>query len=125
MNTPTMITGLERYSFVAVTTADLAAAREFWVDRLGFAVTEESPGDHFIVDAGGLRLCVDTADGEIHRVGGTDPVIGFKVESVDETLVRLEERGLRPSREPAEGDRGRWAALRDPDGRTVILTEAD
>jgi catechol 2,3-dioxygenase-like lactoylglutathione lyase family enzyme len=119
------IAGLERYSFVAVTTADLAEAREFWVDRLGFAVTEESPGDHFIVDAGGLRLCVDTADGEIHRVGGTDPVLGFKVKSLGEALARLRERGVRPSREPVEGDRGRWAALEDPDGRTVILTEAD
>jgi catechol 2,3-dioxygenase-like lactoylglutathione lyase family enzyme len=49
----------ERYSFVAITTKDLSAARRFWVEQLGFRVTEESPSEFFIVDAGGLRLCVD------------------------------------------------------------------
>ncbi|MGH8613020.1 MAG: hypothetical protein ACREYF_13620 [Gammaproteobacteria bacterium] len=47
----------ERYSFFAITTKDLAAARRFWVER--FAVTEEGPGEFFIVNACGLRLCVD------------------------------------------------------------------
>ncbi len=115
----------ERYSFVAVTTRDIDAARRFWVDRLGFAVTEEEPGHFFIVDAGGLRLCVDLEDGEVHRAGGMDPVIGLKVRSVDQTLAALAERGVHCTKAPATHRGGRYAELRDPDGRAVILTESD
>jgi catechol 2,3-dioxygenase-like lactoylglutathione lyase family enzyme len=53
---------IARYSFVALTTADLVRQRAFWVDQLGFEVSEENPGEFFIVNAGGLRLCVDLAD---------------------------------------------------------------
>src|SRR5881397_354837 len=59
----------ERYSFVAITTLDVGRARRFWSGILGFPVTEEEPGQFFIVDAGGLRLCVDLADGDVHRSG--------------------------------------------------------
>jgi catechol 2,3-dioxygenase-like lactoylglutathione lyase family enzyme len=116
---------IERYSFVAVTTRDLPRARAFWADAMGFSVTEEEPGHFFIVDAGGLRLCVDTADGAIHVPGGTDPVVGLKVASLERTLALLRERGLRPDQEPTPGTRGAYALLRDPDGRPVVLTEAD
>jgi len=115
----------DRYAFVAVTTADLAASRRFWVDQLGFRISEEEAGHYFIVDAGGLRLCVDTEDGEIHKMGGSDPVIGLKVASVVETLRELEQRGVRPEKGPVAGSRGAWAVIRDPDGRAVILTEAE
>ncbi len=53
---------VERYSFVALTTADLKRARRFWVDQLEFPVTEEEAGYFFIVDASKLRLCVEEVD---------------------------------------------------------------
>jgi len=115
----------ERYSFVAVTARDLAASRTFWVDQLGLAVAEENKGHFFIVDAGGLRLCVDTTDGDIHKTGSTDPVIGLKVASLEKTLRSLEKRGVHPSKGPVAGRRGAWAEIRDPDDRAVVLTEAD
>jgi catechol 2,3-dioxygenase-like lactoylglutathione lyase family enzyme len=115
----------QRYSFVAITTLDLHRARRFWVDGLGFAVTEEKAGDFFIVDAGGLRLCIDLADDEIHKVGGSDPVIGLKVQSVSETLQRLAARGIQCESTSATGGRGNYATIRDPDGRAVIITESD
>src|SRR6266571_2856527 len=115
----------ERYSFVAITTTDLGRARRFWVDKLGFRVTEEKPDDFFIVDAGGLRLCVDLADGDIHVAGGKDPVLGLKVDSVRETLAALAARGVAVPRQENSEQRGSCAVLRDPDGRAVILTEAD
>jgi catechol 2,3-dioxygenase-like lactoylglutathione lyase family enzyme len=116
---------IERYAFVAITASDLARCRRFWVDQLGFQVTEQEPGHFFIVDAGGLRLCVDTEDGGIHRNGSTDPVIGLKVGSLDETLRDLDRRGVRAEKGPIAGTRGSWAVIRDPDGRAVVLTEAD
>ena len=115
----------ERYSFVAVTTKDLARAKAFWVGALGCAVTEELDGHHVIVDAGGLRLCVDAEDGDVHRSGGADPVIGLKVRSLPETLRALAGRGIRPVEGPTRGSRGAWARIEDPDGRCVILSEAD
>jgi catechol 2,3-dioxygenase-like lactoylglutathione lyase family enzyme len=116
---------VERYSFVALTTTDLERARRFWVDQLGFPVTEEEAGHFFIVDAGTLRLCVDVADGDAHRAGSTDPVIGFKVSSLSETLAGLATRGVHPHRGPLAGHRGSYAELRDPDGRVVIISEVD
>lgn len=115
----------ERYSFVAITTLDLERARRFWVDALGFQVTEEEAGHFFIVDAGGLRLCIDLADGDVHKPGSTDPVIGLKVSSLSKVLETLAERGVQPDRGPVAGSRGAYAQLRDPDGRVVIITEVD
>jgi catechol 2,3-dioxygenase-like lactoylglutathione lyase family enzyme len=115
----------ERYSFVAITTNDLDRARRFWVNDLGFAVTEEQAGHFFIVDAGGLRLCVDVADCDIRKAGSTDPVIGLKVKSVQEVLDELAKHGIQPQRGPTQGMRGNYFEIRDPDGRVVIITEAD
>ncbi len=114
-----------RYSFVALTTTDLGRQRAFWVDQLGFPVSEEKPGEFFIVDAGGLRLCVDLADGDVHVAGGRDPVIGLRVDSLTEALAVLAGRGVRVPENATPAPKGPYAVLRDPDGRAVILTEAE
>jgi catechol 2,3-dioxygenase-like lactoylglutathione lyase family enzyme len=114
-----------RYSFVALTTTDLARQRKFWVDQLGFAVTEERPGEFFMLDVGGLRLCVDLADEDVHVPGGTDPVIGLKVDWVAATLAALARDGVAVPGGTTAAERGTYAVIRDPDGRAVILTEAD
>ncbi len=116
---------IERYSFVAVTTLDLERARQFWTEALHFPVTEEKPGDYFIVNAGGLRLCVDLADGETHKAGSSDPVIGLKVTSVKEALKELAPFGIIAFGSAAPGSGRAYAQIKDPDGRTVILTESD
>lgn len=113
----------ERYSFVAITTRNLAAARRFWVGELGCAIIEERPDDFFIVDAGGLRLCVDLADGENHVAGSTDPVIGFKVASLREVLERLHDEGTYEALVRKVADT--HAVIHDPDGRAIVLTERD
>ena len=113
----------ERYSFVAITTRNLAAARQFWVEQLGCRVTEERADDYFIVDAGGLCLCIDLADGENHVAGSTDPVLGFKVASLREVLERLHDEGLYETLVRKVADT--HAVIHDPDGRSVVLTERD
>lgn len=115
----------ERYAFVSVTTRDLERARTFWVQQLGFPITEEKPGQYFMVDAGGLRLCIDLTDGEGQSEQVRDPVIGFRVRSVEQTIALLRDRGLSAAKEPSAGEGGRWAEIRDPDGRAIILTETD
>jgi catechol 2,3-dioxygenase-like lactoylglutathione lyase family enzyme len=111
----------ERYAFVALTTTDLPRARRFWVEQLALPVAEEDE-DHFIVDAAGLALRVDLADGDVHRAGSTDPVVAFEVASLAETLADLAERDVFAHRGPTAGPRGAYAELRDPDGRPVLLT---
>lgn len=115
----------ERYSFVALTTIDLGAARRFWVAQMGCIVTEEREAEFFIVNVGGLRLCIDVADGKTHRAGSTDPTIGLKVTSVKETLAALAKRGLNEEAEIVAAARGNYAIIRDPEGRAIVLTEAD
>lgn len=115
---------IERYSFVTVTTGDLERARAFWVKALGFPVTEEQADRFFIVNAGGLRLCVDIAD-ETRKAGSTDPIFAFKVAAVRKALETLARHGIKSGREPEPATKGTWAEIRDPDGRTIILTEGD
>lgn len=115
---------VQQCSFVSLATADLDRARWFWVDRLGFSVNDEEPGRFFVVDAGGVPLRVDQVDGDVHRVGSTDPVVAFKVASVAETLADLATRDVYAYRGPLADPSGSYAELRDPEGRAVILTEA-
>lgn len=115
----------ERYSFVALTTTNLVRARSFWSEQLGFPISEEVPGQFVIVDVGGLRLCLDLDDGDIHLAGGTDPVIGLKVKSLSETLAALKDRGVCPERGPVNSRNGSYALFRDPDGHPLIVTETD
>jgi catechol 2,3-dioxygenase-like lactoylglutathione lyase family enzyme len=114
---------VDHYASVSLATADLPRARWFWVDQLGFAVSSEEAGRFFVVDAGTLRLRIDAVDGDVHRVGSTDPVVAFKVASVAETLDELATRDVYAHRGPFSGPEGAYAELRDPDGRAVLLTE--
>jgi catechol 2,3-dioxygenase-like lactoylglutathione lyase family enzyme len=115
----------ERYSFVALTAKDLDEAKAFWVKLLGFRVTEERTNDYFIVDVGGLRLCVDKEDAEVHRLGGADPTIGLKVDSAAATVAELVKRGLSEEPKVVKSARGSYAIIHDPEGRSVVLTEHD
>ncbi len=115
----------ERHAFVAVTSVDVPGARAFWVEGLGFPVLEEEEGHYFIVDAGGVRLCVDLADGDLHKPGSTDPVIGLKVADLDDALAALGARGLKPFRGPVLTGKGRYAVIHDPEGRGVVVSEFD
>ena len=114
---------IERYTFVMVTTRNLASARKFWVEQLGFLVTEERPGQYFIVDAGGLRLWIDLNDSDEKLVKGSDPGIGLKVRSVKMVLDSLAARGVTENVEPLAAHTGLYAIIHDPDGRAVVLTE--
>jgi hypothetical protein len=114
---------IERYTFVMVTTRNLVSARKFWVEQLGFPVTEDRPGESFIIDAGGLRLWIDLKDSEERSVRGSDPAIGLKVRSVKMVLDSLAARGVTENVEPLSAHTGLYAIIHDPDGRAVVLTE--
>jgi len=112
----------EECAFIAVTTADIAKVKLFWVTLLGCAVLREDE-NYLMVDVGGVRLCFDLPDGEDHQRPGSDPVIGLKVKDLDAALETLSNHGIRATGGPFDDHHGKWAKLLDPDGRTVILTE--
>lgn len=116
---------IDRYSFVALTAKNLDEAKAFWVNLLGFQVTEERINEYFIVDAGGLRLCVDREDGDVHRLGGADPTVGLKVRSAAAAVSELVNRGLKEQPKVVAAARGSYAVIHDPEGRSIILTEHD
>ena len=112
----------EECAFIAVTTTDLAQAKQFWVTLLGFAIVREDE-NYLMVDAGGVRLCFDLPNGDDHQQPGSDPVIGLKVKDLEAALETLSNRGIVAVGGPFDDHHGRWAKVLDPDGRAVILTE--
>lgn len=112
----------EECAFIAVTTTDLAQAKQFWVTTLECPIVREDE-NYLMVDAGGVRLCFDLQNGDDHQQPGPDPVIGLKVKNLDEALETLSNRGVVALGGPFDDHHGRWAKLLDPDGRAVILTE--
>jgi catechol 2,3-dioxygenase-like lactoylglutathione lyase family enzyme len=112
----------EECAFIAVTTADIAQAKRFWVTLLGCAIVREDE-NYLMVDAGGVRLCFDLPDGDDHQRPGSDPVIGLKVKDLEAALEALSNVGVRAAAGPFDDRHGKWAKLLDPDGRAVILTE--
>jgi catechol 2,3-dioxygenase-like lactoylglutathione lyase family enzyme len=109
--------GLRRFRFFTLWTKDLAAARKFYSELLGFPVVEEKAGEFFQVEIGGVPVCVD-----LHaRYSGTQSnQIGVEVEDLAATVEFLRGQGLeiecgeRPGAE-------RWAIARDPDGHEIIF----
>src|SRR5438105_3788068 len=96
-----------RNSFIAVTTDNLPKIKKFWVEQLGCSIDQERPGEFLMVDAGGVRLCFDLPDGEVHRLpSNPDTVIGLHVESLESLLVVLNTFGI-PILEGPKGTAGR------------------
>ena len=52
-------------------------------------------------------------------------MIGFKVDSIEETLSTLRSLGTQPKSPPKDSSWGRWVNVIDPDGRTVQLVEKE
>jgi len=99
---------------------DLAAARGFYVGRLGLAVKDEEPGRYVMVGAGSLHLCLDVEDEEQAALGGGATLI-FQVRDVDRTAQDLDERGVACERRRGRG--GDYLEVRDPEGYLLVFTE--
>jgi catechol 2,3-dioxygenase-like lactoylglutathione lyase family enzyme len=98
---------------------DLAAARKFYVDRLGLAVRDEEPGRYVMVSAGSLHLCLDVEDeDQPARAGGATLI--FQVRDVDGTADVLNTRGVAYQRRRGGGD---YLEVRDPEGYLLVFTE--
>lgn len=110
------------FSLLVIRAGNTKAALEFY-GALGLSFVEEQHG------AGPLHLACDL-DGTIFEIyparpsdGVDSTMLGFKVESLNETLAALRDLGIEPKSPPKSASWGRYANVIDFDGRTVQLTE--
>jgi len=98
---------------------DLPAATEFYTRVLGLQVTESQPAHHAKLATGSAFLCLERKGAEDYP--SVDKAVVFlEVADLDVAVKRIgRERFLRVQ----TGDERRWAALRDPEGHTVLLLE--
>ena len=106
---------------VTFTTRNLARARAFYVDRLGFAVVKEETDRFVMVNVGTFRLCIDRAD-DAHPAKGGGSTLIFRVRNVAKTAKELDQKDV--AYEEFTGARtGDYLELSDPDGYRLVFTE--
>jgi catechol 2,3-dioxygenase-like lactoylglutathione lyase family enzyme len=106
---------------VTFVTKDLARARAFYVESLGFAVVDEVEGRSVTVNLGTFRLCIERND-DARRARGGGAKLTFRVKDVSRTARELDARGV--GYESFTGARGSdYLETSDPDGYRLVFTE--
>ncbi len=114
-------------SLVVIRSANIEAALNFYrVIGLNFVQEQHGSGViHYSCDLNGIVL-------EIYPLQASSPIesetkhttmLGFEVESLDETLSKLNELGIAPKGTPKSSEYGRWVNVADPDGRKIQINE--
>ena len=105
---------------VGLIVTDVAAARQFYVDHLGFEERTDRPDFGF--DGAWLQV----GNQQVHLVAGAEPPGGghfaLAVDDLDGVVSELRTAGLRVS-DPVAVGRGRQAFLKDPGGNLVELNQ--
>ena len=112
-------------SLIVLRCADLISSRAFY-STVGLEFVREKHGngpEHFAAEFNGQVFELYPLR-ESSEVGEGLGRIGFRVSSVDETVRKLAESGIEVVSEPRQTDWGYSAVVRDPDRRTVELTES-
>ncbi|MCK2242987.1 MULTISPECIES: VOC family protein [unclassified Crossiella] len=125
-----MITGVNK---VVLTVRDCDAAKEFWVDRMGFTVAIDAA---YGEDARWLEVM--SPDGAVSLVldgKGTHPIekstpaelphsnVFFTCEDIEQTHAELVERGVNFPEPPSKQPWGWWSMFEDQDGTRYALNQ--
>ena len=102
---------------------DLVAAKHFYQETLGLAISGERPGHHAQFDAGPSFLCVEKKGVENYP-SSDKAVIFLKVPSVQAAVETIGRERIVHFESSAETGRQAWAVLHDPEGHNVVLLEA-
>jgi catechol 2,3-dioxygenase-like lactoylglutathione lyase family enzyme len=109
-----------RFSHLFVLVSDLARAKRFYVEDLGFDVLMETPGYLRVGAADGFHLGLE--EGDPGDVGASGIEVVIEVADVDRAYERLSARGIRFDGPPEDQEWGaRHAWLRDPDGYRLSI----
>ena len=115
---------LDSIGQIHVTVEDLQRAVAFYRDVLGMSFLFEVPGQSMaFFDCGGIRLYLGKAEGPEFR---SNPMIYYRVESIDRAFKTLQQRGVVFSSEPhlihkTDNSELWMAGFQDSEGNSVIL----
>jgi catechol 2,3-dioxygenase-like lactoylglutathione lyase family enzyme len=109
---------IRRLQFFTIRTKNLAAAREFYVDKLGFPTISEKAGEFFQVSVAGVPVCVDLSK---DNPPAQPNQIGIEVTDLDTTMAMLRKKGFVIREGSRAAGTERWAAIQDPDGHELIF----
>jgi predicted enzyme related to lactoylglutathione lyase len=105
-------------NFVILHVRDVAAARTFYTDALGLAVTAENPTFVQFQATGGATLALQ--HDEAAAPTGTIE-LWWQAPAVDATFAQLRERGVAIVSEPTDQPFGRTVAIKDPEGNVLAM----
>lgn len=105
-----------RLQFFTIRTHDLAAARRFYVEQLGFDIISEKTGEYVQVAIAGVPVCVDAEAVDNPQQANQ---IGIEVSDLQQTIRYLQGRGLALMMGSAGSEH--WASLKDPDGHELLF----
>jgi catechol 2,3-dioxygenase-like lactoylglutathione lyase family enzyme len=83
---------------IALTMADVAAARRFYTEVLGLKFLFDAGPNLSFIAAGTVRIMLTTAQG--HGAPGSNSTLYFKVSSAESAFAACVERGAKPERAP-------------------------
>lgn len=113
-------------SLVVIRVANQEASLAFY-RALGLTFVQEQHNSgpvHYSCDLSGLVLELYPSKVSSPLEQSTDTtMLGFKVTSLESTLVELQKLGIKPKSLPKASKWGRWVNVADPDGRTVQINE--
>ena len=110
-----------RLETLSLTSKDLARSRAFYAGKLGFKVLEDLANRSFVVDAGGIKLHVDTAGARSPLVQA-EPRLVFQASGLQQRCTALRDLGVSVEGPRRAGDEV-IAELSDPDGHPITLVE--
>lgn len=110
---------------IAVMVSDGKKAAEWYKEKLGFEIANES--EHWITAAPKgsstvLHLCQANKDGGFELEPGVSG-IAFEVDNLDKTYEELSKKGVEFSQKPIDKGWGRFAIFKDPDNNEFHLYE--
>jgi predicted enzyme related to lactoylglutathione lyase len=98
---------------------DLGAAKQFYIEALGLQLEEDDPNHHVKFSAGPGFLCLERKGVEDYP-SAEKAVVFLEVASLQSAVARVGASNV--LRSVPDGEQP-WAAVRDPEGHTVLLLQ--
>lgn len=114
-----------QFSLLVLRTADPEKLLPFY-KAIGLQFIQEQHGSgpiHFSSTMGEVVLEIYPLKAGATAENLNMPMLGFRVDSLDQTMASLQAVGAKISGEPKTSEWGRWCNAFDIDGRTVQITE--
>ncbi|OLV16779.1 VOC family protein [Deinococcus marmoris] len=108
--------------FIALHTQDLAAARQYYTEILGFETTAGPPNAAVFTQAGGASLAVrEPLPHEARDHLGSGASIWFAVPDADAYHAQVTSAGAQVTQPPQDGPFGRMFSVQTPDGHALTF----